>query len=580
MLVRRLQGRRQTKATKEANANGAERNVTNLSEHNQPIQKQERNCASPEATHDDRNRLSLKLWGWIGIMVMMVIMSAHIITAICAYIWQPAVTLLSLDKSAQSFPLVTVCPDMPFKPEVLIEKGINTSSYTLLYHKRDYVFRSLLQDLPGVWINGTTEVEDLWREAAKDACEIVGSSVNFDCVAAKSNSILTTNNVCYALSPSDVSGNKLTLSMTFDELMAEGEMMSWNMRRARKTLWIVVPERGVQPLMIAKHQSYAHDCQQSNTDGRELRLTTLTVERVHPCQPLPYRRTSCLQQCQLEMAARDVGCTLPYITVANLPICHTQDQYRNSVKYVVETHAHPFTTLNITDACNDHCPKECQTQYYHITRMYETDQRNDLSLRLSSDYNLDIKEYYSQSFTKLLCELGGIIGLYVGWSVMDGGEVLIAVIKALHVRVSRGFERRVIRLVKHSLIASCLLMAVVLWTERVYEYVWAHPYYTSYDIQTVRSRIFPSLTVCRWPPFNLSKLLSLGLQYDIKESCRDYGRFYRCSDSTETIKRLPGVWSKPLEEIWNASAWHLSDLVTSYELDGKLFNVTLVFPLL
>lgn len=578
MLVRRLQGHKTTKAGREPSSNGSKRQDTRTAfEHKEPIQGAETNSGSPacpEVTHDGEKRLSLKLWGWIGVMAMMVVMSAHIITAICAYIWQPVITLLSVDKNPQSFPQVTVCPDMPFKSQVLVENGINNSDYGYLYVNRDSILHNLLQSLPGVWTNNTANVEVLWKEAAKDVCEIVGSSVNFDCSKAKSNSILTTNNICYILTPSDITGKTLTLSMIYDDLTAEGKMLDWDISRSQKTLWVAIPERGVQPVLIAKHQSYAHVSRDIESFGAELMLTTLSVERAPPCQPLPYRRTPCVHQCQLEMAARDAGCSLPYISVANLPVCRTQDQYRNSIKYIVETHSHPFTTLNITDTCDSRCPKECQTQYYHIDQRHETQQENDLSLRFSSDYNLNVKEYYSQSFTKLLCELGGIIGLYVGWSVMDGGEVLITVIKALHIRVSRGFERRIIGLVKPSLIISCLLLAFVLWTERLYEYVWAHPYYTSYEIRAIRSRNFPSLTVCRWPPFNLSKLMDLGLQYDVQKTCRDYGRFYTCSDGTITVLQLPGLWSKPLDYVWEASAWHLSDLVTGYELDGKFINVT------
>lgn len=581
MLVRRLQGHKTPASGSEARPNGSARQGPQaVSESKQNIQRAERcgdsldSPALPEFSDDGEKRLSMKLWGWVGVMAMTVVMSAHIITAICAYIWQPAITLLSVDKTPQSFPQVTVCPDMPFKSQVLVEHGINTSDYGFLYVTRDRILHNLLQTLPGVWANNTAGVEVLWKEAARDVCEIVGSSVNFDCSKAKSNAILTTNNICYALTPSDVTGKILTLSMTYDDLAAEGEMLAWPLSSSKKKLWIAIPERGVQPVLIARHQTYAHEFREIRKFGTELMLTTLSVERVLPCQPLPYRRTPCLHQCQLEMAAREVGCTLPYIAVANLPACRTQEQYRNSIKYVVETQSHPFTTLNITATCNSRCPKECQTQYYHITQMQETEQQNDLSLRFSSDYKLNVKEYYSQSFTKLLCELGGIIGLYVGWSVMDGGEVLITVIKALHIRISRGFERRIMGLVKPSLIISCLLLAFVLWTERLYEYVWAHPYYTSYEIRAIRSRNFPSLTVCRWPPFNLSKLVDLGLQYDIQENCRDYGRFYRCSDGTTAVLGLPGLWSKPLDDVWEASAWHLSDLVTGYELDGKFFNIT------
>lgn len=493
------------------------------------------------------------LWGWTILTALVIVMAAHMLTAITSYLWQPVATFVSLSADSQPFPRIAVCPDFPFDVQEL-ERYNAVRPYCAA--NWDQARRHFLDSLPGVWAEGGTDIRELWRTSAMNISEYITSDVN-------SETILTTNNVCYMLKPSGDGENALSL---YGELPVD---FSICFGRSVGHLWIMFPEKGFEPVMIQQDQVYTYSFTRKTSAMTVLTLSTLIMDRVKPCQPLPYRRSSCLHQCLLEIAVKALGCSLPYVNISNIPACRTQEQYANSVKYMVDTHT--LTTLDTNDQCNKKCPDECHTQHYHISRINKVEQEyGGLSIKYLSDVYLHIREYISQSFSSLLSELGGIVGLYVGWSMLELGDLLNKSLDFMGVGVAGGMRHPLRGVVKPSFRLLCLMVAGVLWTERILKYVGTDHYYTHYGVESIRSQQFPSLTVCRWPPFNLSRLVDSGLLYDSDASCTHNGFYYRCFSGTITIRELPGVWArKTADEVWQESAWDLTDLVRSIQLDGR-----------
>lgn len=497
------------------------------------------------------------LWEWASLTALLIAMSAHILTAITSYLWQPVATFVSLGADSQPLPRIAVCPDFPFDIQGLERYNV-VKPYCM--DARHLVKRPFLDSLPGVWGEDGTDIRELWRTSARNISEYIFSYVNV-------KSILTTNNVCYMLKPS---GDKENTLLLYGELPYKADIC---LGTSVGKLWIMFPENGFEPIMIQQDQVYTYAFSYKSFKRTELTLSTLIMDRVKPCQPLPYRRSSCLHQCLLEIAGKASGCSLPYINISNIPDCRTQEQYASSLKYMVDTHT--ITTLDTNGQCNNKCPDECQTQYHHLARINKIkEEYGGLFIRHLSDVYLHIREYISRSFSSQLSELGGIVGLYVGWSMLELGDLLNKSLDLMGVGVAGGMRHRLRGVVKPSFHLLCLMVAGVLWTERILKYVGTDHYYTYYGVQGIRSQQFPSLTVCRWPPFNLSRLVDSGLLYDPDASCTYNGVHYRCFSGTITLRDLPGVWAKTADEVWEASAWDLSDLVRSIQLDGRDIQIT------
>lgn len=536
---------------------GTASNARAVSSKHKPIFEASQSQKFEEAEKD--GKLDVKIpWGWVTLTTLVIVMSAHMLTAITSYLRLPVTTLVSIRETSEPFPWIAVCPNVPFDFQDLEKfNAVRPSCLVDIVQ----TMRTFLDNLPGVWRENGTNIQELWRTSAKNQSYYITREMRAD-------PILTTNNVCYMLKPQGDEEKSLVilnpLSMFFFD-QCFGETID--------TLWIMFPEKGVRPVMIQRDQVYSYTFPYITVTGTVVTLSTLILDRVKPCQPLPYHRTSCLHQCHLEIASRTVGCSLPYINVTNVPACHTQDQYVDSVKYMVDTNT--LTTPDTKSECNKRCPEECHTQYYHISGIEKSHETSDLTITYLPAVNLHIREYISQSFSSLFSELGGIVGLYVGWSMLDLSGILIKSLDFMSVTMAGGMGRPWKGVVKPAFYLMCLMVAGVLWTERIFKYVGDGHYYTHYGIQNLQPQHFPSLTVCRWPPFNLSRLVGLGLSYDPDTSCTYNGRFYRCFGGTEVLRDLPGVWEKkPIDEVWDASAWDLPDLVHSIQIDGREIPIT------
>ncbi|KAK7013173.1 hypothetical protein SK128_025002 [Halocaridina rubra] len=516
----------------------------------------------------------------IGLLCFGGFTCVSLLTVILSFVYQPVTTILSLGKEPQPFPPVIVCPDLPFKPRILEEYDIGIPSTDCFSIPREILVDYLIDDLPGFWNNRTT-LSSLWKNAAKDVTDIVGS-----CLYQNSNNecrwkpVLTTNNICFELDTTPFPKTKdaiaVHLEFSHTDITEECNLLCpyYCFGSMAKINWLIIPESKGTPLIVTKDNSFSLSTSKHSRETMDTTFSTMLVHRVKPCLPMPYSRKQCLQTCYLKAAAEEIGCSLPYVNVSGLPACHSQDQYKNSPKYMLASETSLYDTVSDDEICKNKCPDECFSVYYQLEKLSSQTGEADSTVRFSATDYLEIKELYAKSVTGLICEIGGLIGLGLGYCLLDISGYIATYIRNLRPLFSENTLLHMKRC--FTLICTLLSIAVTafLWTERVYAYIWSHPYYTSFSMLPANAPNFPSLTICRWPPFNISSLLAMGLKFDINEHCNYDGRYYRCHSVTSILRTLPGMWNISLDNIWRDSAWDLSDLVIGYNLDAQYVPVS------
>ncbi|KAK7028032.1 hypothetical protein SK128_006387 [Halocaridina rubra] len=478
-----------------------------------------------------------KLLYTTGFTVLVCITVVHCLLSIISYITQPVSTVLTLANDPVSFPQVTLCQDMPFKPSVLMNFGLNTSEIPCktqdTYNCRSSVIKSLLDKLPGIW-QDDTNLTSLWTKAEKELEDIIYYSALDRSVHGNWNSILTTNNLCYQLLISNYSKDITLLQLYFnmDDLQEEfGMYNEYLYSLTEKKAFLIIPQKDHKPLAIFRSQSLMFTLLLDFSLQPIISVLPLAINRLTPCEAPPYSRAHCIELCQLREMAERVGCSMPYIANSTLPACNTIQQYEKSPKYITSTKL----LSEFGSSCAKKCNRQCSSTYYYVDNIQILQFFDSLypriDIELSTDTYYNIQEVVSKSFARFLSEIGGIVGLYLGWSLLDTGiwigELFLLWCAPLRKRITLKYQR----LMQFTFLMTCVLSACLFCIYFVAQYALNEDFYTTLETQKVRPDQLPSVTVCRWPPFNVSKLVELGLLFNISAYCRNYwGRFYRCQD--------------------------------------------------
>ncbi|XP_071524488.1 uncharacterized protein [Panulirus ornatus] len=510
----------------------------------------------------------------VGITALLLCAAVHFLLSLTAYVRQPVATYLSAVSEPLTFPSVTVCPALPFKLSVLSDRGLNNTNVRCSGSSSERSeLAQLLQDMPGLW-DEPVNLTSLWWSAGLQSSDYLPDTSLDDLPWNHWRPILTTNNVCYQLANTSQTKGFSTLAVVLSYKNIKEELLAFERdcypQDYGRIFWVMLPEKGATPLAVSRSRFYKQKVQWRASN--QLKITPMVVRRLPPCRTQPYRRSTCLQRCQLERAARRINCSLPYLPDTDLPMCHTQDQYRKSRKYILDE-----PSANETQPCEHLCGKDCESTYYYVDDVSTAHAyyREGFEAKLSWKNYFIIQEFWSTSFPRALSEVGGIVGLYLGWSVLGSGQGFANFLGTIEGHKWSRTRRRIRKLLLLTLYLLCAMTATLFWLHFAGEFAWNHPYYTRIETHRLRPRDLPAMTVCRWPPFNLSKLLEDGLIFNASAHCRNYGnRFSRCFRGTRVIQELPGMFGgRPLDQVWADAAWKLQDLVTHYTVDSNSFLV-------
>lgn len=180
---------------------------------------------------------------------------------------------------------------------------------------------------------------------------------------------------------------------------------------------------------------------------------------------LSYDRFNCITLCQQFLAANESGCyNMVYPNVYNINPCQNFDEYFRNRDASVD--------LNV---CPKWCPPECQQLVYRSeisytefpTRNYAyklLQNRNDFYSRLFQTKNItydmfkksvtsmyiyfedliitEIVESPSVQFVDLISNIGGLVGLFIGFSVLTLVEFIELAFNSVSIWARYGFKRR------------------------------------------------------------------------------------------------------------------------------------------
>lgn len=246
--------------------------------------------------------------------------------------------------------------------------------------------------------------------------------------------------------------------------------------------------------------------------------------RVEP----PSHYGSCLQKCLVREMYELQPNLLPYMIIDDMLPCSSTNINMNTFAY----HMPGFIAYKTALAHNDICASKCQGESRSINDTFKWPFPR-------------IEKIKSISTIQLFCNIGGIIGLYFGYCLLDVPDMML---KKFHLQ--RKHLRSAIMFFI-SLTVGVLAMTICL--QQVYVFFYKNPVLTANRIVPLTSASIPALTLCPWPPFNLTILESysgidnisdniFSLSYQRKQ---DY--IERLMNIAQSKNATPVIW----RNMWN-----------------------------
>ncbi|ROT66991.1 hypothetical protein C7M84_014942 [Penaeus vannamei] len=265
-------------------------------------------------------------------------------------------------------------------------------------------------------------------------------------------------------------------------------------------------------------------------------LARRLASRALDCRPQEAPLMDCQIQCLLEGSAKEVKSAIPFISVEDLPPCKAPGFVIPSRDYVV-----PSETLMVASSRHFHsCIKSCEALH-----------RKSNTSSFATYMHVD-QHYRSYDLIRLICSIGGIVGLYLGYSAFQAVDLCDRIwcagrdlnLHSVHIR----------RFLKFCIFLFGLVVAFL----RSHRFLMQHQVSTS----IIPSHTVPLVvTVCRWPPLNFSRLASyLGSNFTL-DSILEKPLEQRQEAVLQLLESLEGIWPGSLEDLWSAAAWNITDVI-------------------
>ncbi|XP_050723734.1 uncharacterized protein LOC127002145 [Eriocheir sinensis] len=275
-------------------------------------------------------------------------------------------------------------------------------------------------------------------------------------------------------------------------------------------------------------------------------LESLLVERM-ASRVLGCRASSTPKQdeCVKCVLQGETGQSLPFISVDDLPRCTAEHLTFPRLAFTVpKLHVEGIARKETTASCS------------------ACDHLNDSRPPDFVQYSVDENSPYSPN--SMLCTLGGLMGLYLGLSLVNVQDLFQRTLRKRH-RDAGGRCRGVARV---GFTGGVVAVAVAICFLQLGTFFGAHPVYSSTSTHSLQEGVLPSITTCVWPPFNIRRLLEtagLGaafanLSLITDPEARDAATALLLQDLPETSNVTdPHI-------LWDASAWSDEELYVSVEV--------------
>ncbi|XP_042240328.1 uncharacterized protein LOC121878297 [Homarus americanus] len=288
-------------------------------------------------------------------------------------------------------------------------------------------------------------------------------------------------------------------------------------------------------------------------------LTTLVARRLATrtldCRPEETFNEECVVLCLLRLAAKDGASVTPFLDIEGLTPCQNVAFHLPSNVYVVPPEQLLAATMrDKVDKCRDSC-----------THLPPTNKTMGDGFIMVVD-----KNHYSSDFLQLMCNIGGIVGFYLGFSIFDFLDFIHSVVAASNLLASTGFTKerssKVLQILKLCTVFLGIILA--LWQLNTF-LVW-HKISSSITKSPRTNRTEQlAITVCRWPPVSLHHLAA-ELQLNISERLiHKLPKEERQPEFLRILETLPGNWSSTLDVLWSRAAWNITDVVEGFFATSK-----------
>ncbi|MPC42398.1 hypothetical protein E2C01_036019 [Portunus trituberculatus] len=235
-----------------------------------------------------------------------------------------------------------------------------------------------------------------------------------------------------------------------------------------------------QPVTLSARLTSAGN--ETNNTALPIASEWLVVERmasrVLGCRPSSMARLDECVKCLLE---REEDATLPFISVLDLPLCAPQHltvpRFRFTVhKDYVERIASMETScpacVNLTDSRPSNIVQYVVNEDSHI------------------------------SFIRVVCALGGVVGLYLGLSLLNCADLLKNNSRKQHLKAGGRCLMVVWLVFTGGVVAATVAICLLL----IHTFLEEHPVYSSTFIHPLDEELL-CITTCVWPPVNIQRLL-------------------------------------------------------------------------
>lgn len=285
-------------------------------------------------------------------------------------------------------------------------------------------------------------------------------------------------------------------------------------------------------------------------DDLTVALARRLASRALDCRPQEAPLMDCHIQCLLEGSTKEVMSAIPFINVDDLPPCKAPGFAIPSRDYVI-----PSETLMVTSSRHfNSCIKSC-------VALHGTSNTSSFAKYMHVD-----QHYRSYDLVRLICSIGGIIGLYFGYSVFQAVDLCDRIWCAGRELNFRSAHIR--RFLKFCIFLFGLVVAFL----RSHRFLMQHQVSTS---------IFPShivplvVTVCRWPPLSFPHLASYMGSNITLDSILEKPLERRQEAVLQLLESIEGNWPGSLEDVWRAAAWNITDVIGGYSIrfsEGYYFD--------
>ena len=494
------------------------------------------------------------------------------------------------------FPSFFVCPGMPVDVKSLklffdlnftsIGEEIRLSSacnpIDRKHCSKDAVVSYFLDNLPGIW-DKNLSLADVWQKVRVSSEEI------FDETYIKWNYIVTSAGYCFQMQRfNDSDNNKFDLAFNPYYHNPVKDLVYYSDISLGITGFSLQPE-----ILIIGRGSETHPVMADKNEGVLVRekydqdvtiaISTTEINYIStpksPCRPPPYNQEECFDKCLVNSAIEIVGCSLPYIK-SSTPNCKTQNQYQKFPKGGLMNDWPEWMRQNesVQSSCIKDCPKGCYSKTTNVIQKISkyTREKDQPDVQYDEEDSFVVEQILMLSIYRLSLEFLGLLGLYFGWTIID---TVALVIEAFHAWIHQRWKIDINRLnVFRKLVKMCLQVIALLVTcyvliSEAFEFLYQRPVHTVYSVENMTPREVPSVTVCRWPPFDNSRLFDLGITADIDRYCGyNYFLMYDCDYNLldkEILNMALDLGNVTLEDIWRNATWNLDDIIFAYNVSDQ-----------